>query len=197
MVRIIKEKQENFSPKAQTTLNLVAVMIADQPSRIAQLLKSYGIQLSNALTPSELSTKVIRAIEKEGESFHVDLAKLIMQKVTNDGFDSFAPAAIAGISGALTSIAGLFGNKQKSKMMQQQAQSRMMANMMAYKAQQEQMAAQMVSKEKQQANQMMMLKAAGLIALVLLLVAGFVYKKRQAKPQVVVRPPVNVQPLQA
>lgn len=204
MVRIVTNEPvtEGLTEEAKITLGLLGVVIADHPEKVRKLLRDFGIETREKPTSRELTAKVFYGIEKQGKRFSVELAKVIADKLPKPvNYDSFnaedAAGAVEGanitvgsdpvsaIAGAIGSIASIFGNAQKKKLMKQQASSQTLSTMLAYKAQQEQIAANKIAQEKAHANKMAWLKGVGILVVAGLVGWGLVKmanQQPQAKP---------------
>ena len=178
MVRITREKPESFSSEAITVLNLLGVVIADHPDKVNRLLAKYQIKVDQPSNPKEITSKVLHAIEQDNKRFNQDIAKLIMAKVDDD-FDSFTDP-ISAVTGAVGSIANIFGNKQQQKMMKEQARSQTLSAMLAYRSRQAEMAAASKAQEQKHTNKMAMIKTVGVIA-ILALIGLLFFRQMQKK----------------
>lgn len=201
MVRIVNNEpaQKELTEEAKITLGLLGVVIADHPEKVRKLLRDFGIETREKPTSRELTAKVLYGIEKKGEKFKLELAKVIAGKLPKpDNYDSFSAEDAAGmmdganvtvgsdpvsaIAGAISTIGSLFGNAQKKKLMKQQASSQTLSTMLAYKAQQEQIAAQQAAQAKAHASKMAWLKGVGILVVVGLVGWGLV-KMANQQPQ--------------
>lgn len=178
MVKIVKPQMEANGILPETVFSLLGVVLANEPLQLKGLLKKYGYTVSEPASYKTLTDAVIEAMATNNKSFAYDLARLIARQVVPDGvdgFDNFGEAAggggvtvgtdpISAIAGAIGSVANLFGNAQKKKMMKKQAGAQTMNTIFAYKAQQEQQAAAMQAEARRHANQMATIKVIGLVA---------------------------------
>ena len=179
MVRIVKP-ESHLTAKMKTIFDLLGVAIANDPLAIKSLLQKFGITTAEKPSAKELTDKVMAAIEKGNQKFAVALAKLLAGQVIPEGFDHFAGLGggdmggggitvgsdpISAIAGAIGSVANLFGNAQKKKLMKQQASSQTMSTLLAYKAQKEKEVADAAAASQAQAKQMAMIKTIGLLAI--------------------------------
>lgn len=189
MVRVVSEVPK-IDSKAGMVLKLLGIVIAERPAEVKKLLEKHRITVSAKPQAAELTAKVMLGIEKGGGPFHTDLAGLLSGKLEDDQYFSFDPISISAISGAIGSIASVFGAGQQRKLAQQQASAQTMDSIMQYKAAQE-MAQQMAEQraiEQQSANEQaeknrkFQLQVAG--GLGLLAVVGFlIYTSRKAQPK--------------
>ncbi len=187
MVRVIKTQlPAQYTTATKSVLDLVAVFIVDHQQQVRRLLASYGIQVAPSSNGKQLTHQVLWAIETKGKSFHRALAKELYQHMgrptsTEDSFNVGAMLSgqgtstperensgitigadpVSAIAGAVGSIASLFGNKQKKKLLKMQANSHTLQTMLAYKAQQSANQAAKEAAIAKQANQKKLLKMTG------------------------------------
>ena len=218
MVRVIKRKQpDRHTTQTKSLLDLLAVYIADHPGRVRQLLSKFNIPVTKNSNGKDLTNKVFLAIEKGGKPFHIELAKLLYAKVKpveqEDSFDfgallggaagggasgvggggggvTIGADPVSAIAGAVGSIANLFGNKQRKKMMKDQARSQTLQTMLAYKAQREAQAASKEAVVVSQVNKEKLLKMVGGAAAIG--IAGWFFLKQLGKRKPAYRPQYQV-----
>lgn len=205
MVRIInnekvkpKEPEAMLNEKSKALLQLIGIIIADNPKAIRDILEEYSIELSENPTDKELTDKLLSAIGECNKEFNNDLARVILDCTLESSYDSFDFKSLfnkggdsgaeengessggggggglwAGIANAVGGIAGSIGSGKRAR---EEATSKTLQGIYAYKAQ---LAANEQDKGK---NKMYMLIA--LFVLLGLAVAAIAYytKKQSQQP---------------
>ena len=208
MVRIIN--QEKKPEKAQATevklneqskalLQIIAIVIADKPEAIQQLLDDYSIELTEKPDEKELTDKLLSAIGECDKEFNSDLSSAILDCTLENNYDSFDFKSLfnkggdagaeetggssgagggglwAGIANAVGGIGGAIGQGIKGKQAKDQATATTLQGIYSYKSQ---LAANEQSKSK--SKTLMLL---GLLLLLGLAVTALVYfNKKQQQP---------------
>jgi hypothetical protein len=202
MVRIInnekvkpKEPEAMLNEKSKALLQIIGIIIADNPKAIRELLEEYSIELSERPTDEELTEKLLSAIGECNEEFNNDLASIILDCTLESSYDSFDFKSLfkkggdsggeesgessgggggglwAGIANAVGGIAGSIGSGKRAR---EEATSKTLQGIYAYKAQ---LAANEQGKGK---NKMYMLIAL-FVLLGLAVVAIAYYTKKQSQ----------------
>ncbi|MES2397626.1 MAG: hypothetical protein V4549_16570 [Bacteroidota bacterium] len=205
MVRIInnekvkpKEPEVTLNEKSKALLQIIGIIIADNPKAIRELLEEYSIELSETPTDKELTEQLFSAIGECNKEFNNDLASIILDCTLESSYDSFDFKSLfkkggdsggeesgessggggggglwAGIANAVGGIAGSIGSGKRAR---EEATSKTLQGIYAYKAQ---LAANEQGKGK---NKMYMLIA--LFVLLGLAVAAIAYhtKKQSQQP---------------
>ncbi|MCC6600871.1 MAG: hypothetical protein IT223_09385 [Crocinitomicaceae bacterium] len=204
MVRIInnekvkpKEPEAMLNEKSKALLQIIGIIIADNPKAIRELLEEYSIELSESPTDEDLTDKLLSAIGECNNEFNNDLASIILDCTLESSYDSFDFKSLfkkggesggeesgessgggggglwAGIANAVGGIAGSIGSGKRAR---EEATSKTLQGIYAYKAQ---LAANEHGKGK---NKMYMLIA--LFVLLGLAVAAIAYytKKQSQQP---------------
>ena len=202
MVRIInnekvkpKEPEAMLNEKSKALLQIIGIIIADNPKAIRELLEEYSIELSENPTDEELTDKLLSAIGECNNEFNNDLASIILDCTLESSYDRFDFKSLfkkggdsggeesgessgggglwAGIANAVGGIAGSIGSGKRAR---EEATSKTLQGIYAYKAQ---LAANEHGKGK---NKMYMLIA--LFVLLGLAVAAIAYytKKQSQQP---------------
>lgn len=205
MVRIInnekvkpKEPEAMLNEKSKALLQIIGIIIADNPKAIRELLEEYSIELSEIPTDEDLTEKLLSAIGECNKEFNNDLASIILDCTLESSYDSFDFKSLfkkggdsggeesgessggggggglwAGIANAVGGIAGSIGSGKRAR---EEATSKTLQGIYAYKAQ---LAANEKGKGK---NKMFMLIA--LFVLLGLAVAAIAYytKKQSQQP---------------
>lgn len=202
MVRIINEEKikAQTQPSAEhnkasgVLLNVIGIIIADNPGSISDLLKAYGIDLLDSPSEQELTRQLLDAISQENEEFNNDLAELIMDCTLENSYDSFdfksifkssgnaqaedsenqssgGEGLLGGISKAISGIGNAIGTGRQAR---DQATSNTLQGIYAYKAQ---MAANAQSKSK--TKMYMMIGFFVILGFALVAIAGYLNKQSQ------------------
>ncbi|MDN5201231.1 hypothetical protein QQ008_07655 [Fulvivirgaceae bacterium BMA10] len=211
MVRVVKRKlPDKHTAQTKSLLDLLAIYIADHPGMTRQLLLKYDIPISKNSNGKDLTNKVFIAIEKAGKHFHNELAKRLYAKIKpkeqEDSFDfrslqgggtsggnggvTIGADPVSAIAGAVGSIANLFGNKQRKKIMKDQARSQTLQTMLAYKAQKEAQVAYKQAAKVSQVNKEKLLKMVGGTAVIG--IAGWFFLKQLGKQRPAYQPNYQV-----
>ncbi|MFY9308564.1 MAG: hypothetical protein WAQ28_05865 [Bacteroidia bacterium] len=203
MVRIInqekpkeKEPEAKLTEKSQALLQVIAIIIADKPKAIQQLLAEYSVELSEKPDEKELTDKLISAIGECDKHFNDDLARIILDCTLESEYDSFDFKSLfnkggesegeegggsgggggmgglwAGLGSAIGGIAGSIGGGRRAR---EEATSKTLQGIYAYKAQ---LAANEQNKGKN--KKQMIIALFVVLGLVLLAIAFFSNKKQQ------------------
>lgn len=204
MVRIINNKKEKpkepevmLDEKSKALLQIIGIIIADNPKAIQELLEDYSIELAENPTDKELTEKLLSAIGECNKEFENDMASIILDCTLESSYDSFDFKSLfnkggdsggeesgessgggggglwAGIANAVGGIAGSIGSGKRAR---EEATSKTLQGIYAYKSQ---LAANERGKGK---NKMYMLIA--LFVLLGLAVAAIAYytKKQSQEP---------------
>ncbi len=207
MVRIInQEKKQDKAEVADVKLNeqskallqIIAIVIADKPGAIQQLLDDYSIELSEKPDEKELTEKLLSAIGECDREFNSDLSSLILDCTLENNYDSFDFKSLfnkggdagaeesagssggggglwAGIANAVGGIGGAIGQGIKGKQAKDQATATTLQGIYSYKSQ---LAANEQSKSKSKTFMLL-----GLFLLLGLAVTALVYfNKKQQQP---------------
>jgi len=202
MVRIInKEKQKEpeikLDEKSKALLQIIGIIIADNPKAIQELLEEYSVELTENSTDKELTEKLLSAIGECNKQFNNDLTRIILDCTLENGYDSFDFKSLfnkggdsgaeesegssnggggglwAGIANAVGGIAGSIGSGKRAR---EEATSKTLQGIYAYKAQ---MAANQQSKGK---NKMYMLIALFVLLGLAIAALAFFNKKELQQP---------------
>lgn len=206
MVRIINQEQSKqsieapFTEKSKALLQVIAIVIADKPQTVRELMEDYGVEFTEKPEEKELTEKLISAIGECNKSFNNDLGRLILDCTLESEYDSFDFKSLfkkgedsggeesgasggggggmgglwAGIGSAIGGIAGNIGSGRRAR---EEATSKTLQGVMAYKAQ---LAANEQNKGK---NKMKMIIALFIVlGLVIALMAFLSRKQQQPQP---------------
>lgn len=187
----LKHEPLQLNLVSKSLLQILAITIADNATRVAELLDSYSVELSSKPDEKELTEKLLEALCQQNPDFNSELAQLILDNNlgnTDDkldvgllfkgGHDSFAGEGgtvglINGITGAITGVANAIGAKRSGR---EQATANTLQSIYAYKTQ---VAAGSVEK-KQDGGGTKLLLLMGLFLLIGIAVAAmFSYAKNQ------------------
>ncbi|HSH67853.1 MAG TPA: hypothetical protein VLB84_19080 [Bacteroidia bacterium] len=200
MVRIInqekpKEPEAKLTEKSKAVLQVIAIIIADKPKAIQQLLEEYSVEFSEKPDEKELTDKLISAIGECNKHFNNDLARIILDCTLESEYDSFDFKSLfskgedsggeegggsggggmgglwAGLGSAIGGIAGSIGGGRRAR---EEATSKTLQGIYAYKAQ---LAANEQNKGKN--KKQMIIALFVVLGLVLLAMAFFSNKKQQ------------------
>lgn len=209
MVRIInqekkpekaKDPEVKLNEQSKALLQIIAIVIADNPKAIQKLLDDYSIELTEKPDDKELTDKLLSAIGECDKEFNSDLSSVILDCTLENNYDSFDFKSLfnkggdagaeesggssggvgggglwAGIANAVGGIGGAIGQGIKGKQAKDQATATTLQGIYSYKAQ---LAATEQSKSK---NKTFMLL--GLFLLLGLAVAAIAYfNKKQQQP---------------
>ena len=96
MVRIInnekekpKEQEAMLNEKSKALLQIIGIIIADNPKAIQELLDDYSIELAENPTDKELTDQLLSAIGECNEEFNNDLARIILDCTLESSYDNF------------------------------------------------------------------------------------------------------------
>lgn len=204
MVRIInqeKPKQPTEAPlteKSKALLQVIAIVIADKPKAVRELMEDYGVEFSEKPEDKELTEKLISAIGECNRNFNNDLGRLILDCTLESEYDGFDFKSLfnkggdsaeedsgasgggggggiwAGIGNAIGGVAGSIGSGRRAR---EEATSKTLQGVLAYKAQ---LAANEQNKGK---NKMKMIIALFVVlGLVIALMAFLSRKQQQPQP---------------
>ncbi|MDO9001004.1 MAG: hypothetical protein Q7W45_14650 [Bacteroidota bacterium] len=205
MVRIInnekekpKEPEIKLNEKSKALLQIIGIIIADNPKAIIEILEEYSIELSENPTDKELTEKLLSAIGECNKEFNNDLARVILDCTLESSYDSFDFKSLfnkggdsggeesgassggggggglwAGIANAVGGIAGSIGSGKRAR---EEATSKTLQGIYAYKSQ---LAANEQGKGK---NKMYMLIAL-FVVLGLAVAAMAFFSKKQSQQQ--------------
>lgn len=201
MVRIIhqekpKEPEIKLTEKSKALLQIIGIVIADQPKAIQNLLENYSIELTEKPDEKELTDTLLLAIAECDKTFNEDLASIILDCTLGNNYDSFdfkslfnkgndaeeSGASSGGnggglwgsIANAVGGIGGAIGQGIKGKQAKDQATATTLQGIYSYKSQ---LAATEQSKGK---NKMIILMAL-FVLLGLALTAIAFYNKKQTQ----------------
>lgn len=167
MVRIINnekvkptEPEVTLNEKSKALLQIIGIIIADNPKAIRELLEDYSIELSESPTDKELTEKLLSAIGECNKEFENDLARIILDCTLESSYDSFDFKSLfnkggdtggeesagssggggggglwAGIANAVGGIGGAIGQGIKGRQAKDQATAQTLQGIYAYKAQ--------------------------------------------------------------
>jgi hypothetical protein len=206
MVRIVNDKREPLareeilSARSKALLQMLSIVLAEQPGAIDNLLTDYQIELSDQPTDKERTEKLLSAIAACDHRFNLELAKLIFDCTAESAYDNFdfkglfkkgdagdedlgnsggnaggGGGLFAGIANAVGGIGGAIGQGIKGKQAKDLATSQTLQGIYNYKA-------QLVSNEKSKGKNKMLM-VISMVALILIVLAAIAYKQNQAKPQ--------------
>lgn len=104
MVRIInqekpKEPEAKLTEKSQALLQVIAIIIADKPKAVQQLLEEYSVEFSEKPDEKELTDKLMSAIGECNKHFNNDLARIILDCTLESEYDSFDFKSLFGKGG--------------------------------------------------------------------------------------------------
>jgi hypothetical protein len=205
MVRIInqekpKEQQVKLDEKSKALLQLIGIIIADNPKATRKLLEEYSVEFSESPTDQELTEKLLSAIGECNKEFNNDLARLILDCTLESTYDNFDFKSLfnkggdsgaeeggesssggggglwGNIANAVGKVGGAIGQGVKGRQAKDQATSQTLQGIYAYKAQ---LAANEQGKGK---NKMYMLIAL-FVLLGFALAAIAYYMKKQSQQQ--------------
>lgn len=206
MVRIINneklqptEPEVKLNEKSKALLQIIGIIIVDNPTVIRELLEEYSIELSEILTDKEITDKLLSAIGECNKQFNNDLARIILDCTLESNYDSFDVKSLfnkgddtgggesgrasgggglwAGVANAVGGIGGAIGQGIKGKQAKDQATLQTLQGMYTYKAQ---LAANEQSKGK---NKMYLLIALFvLLGLAVAAIAHYIKKQSQQQP---------------
>ncbi|MBS1635371.1 MAG: hypothetical protein JST26_05565 [Bacteroidetes bacterium] len=217
MVRIInnqKPKEQvqpevTLSEKSKVLLQVIGIVIADQPDKIRSLLEDYSVSFDKEPTEQELSDKLLDAIAECNSEFNNDLTGLILDcTLENSSYDSFDFKSLfnknkdadagaennsggggggglwGGIANAVGGIGSAIGQGIKGKQAKDQASANTLQGMYAYKSQ---LAANEGSKTKHKT--LMLVTFFILLGLAL---TALVYYSKKPAPKPLLPPPIKV-----
>lgn len=206
MVRIINNEKEKpkqpeikLNEKSIALLQVIGLIITDNPKAIHELLEEYSIELSENPTDKELTDKLLSAVGECNKEFNNDLTSIILDCTLESSYDSFDFKSLfnkggdsgreeseassggggsgglwAGVANAVGGIAGSIGSGKRAR---EEATSKTLQGIYAYKAQ---LAANEQGKGK---NKMYMLIALFvLLGLAVAALAFFSKKQSQQQP---------------
>lgn len=199
MVRIInqekpKEPEVKLTEKSKALLQIIAIIIADKPKAIQELLDEYSIELSEKPDEKELTDKLLSAIGECDKRFNNDLTQIILDCTIESDYDGFDFKSLfkkgedsggeesgsggggdglwAGIGNAIGGIAGSIGSGRRAR---EEATSKTLQGIYAYRAQ---LAANEQNKGK---NKKQMIIALFVILGLVLLAAAYFSNKKQSQ----------------
>jgi hypothetical protein len=204
MVRIINDtktpvaNEQLLSERSNVLLQILSIVLAEQPGAIENLLADYQIKLSDQPTDKERTEKLLSAIAACDYQFNSELTKIIFDCTAESEYDNFdfkglfkkgdtgdedqgnsggnaGGGLFAGIANAVGGIGGAIGQGIKGKQAKDLATSQTLQGIFNYKTQ---LAANEKSKGK---NKMLMVFS--MVALILIVLAAIAYKQHQAKQQ--------------
>lgn len=174
----------SLSPKSRITLDLLGLVIVNQPLEVIELLSKYGSSINRQSSDQEIVGAVLTMLKEENRQFNYDLAALLVQAAATTGEsleeNNYAPFSgdagvnigldpVSAVAGAVGSIANLLGHSRQKKLIQQQAQAQTLSKIIAYKTQQHELQAKQKKKAFSIINNVNMLKIAGVLTLSALL----------------------------
>lgn len=196
MVRIInqekpKELDTKLSEKSNVLLQIIGIIIADNPKTVQELLENYSVELTEKPDDRELTEKLLSAVGECNKEFNDELGSIILDCTLESEYDLFdfkslfnkgeesgenesggsGGGIVGGITNTIGKIAGSIGSGKRAR---EEATSKTLQGIYAYKAQQ---ASSQQSKGK---NKMYMLIAL-FVLLGVTLGAIFLYTKKQSK----------------
>ncbi|MGQ0827909.1 MAG: hypothetical protein ACT4ON_05900 [Bacteroidota bacterium] len=196
MVRIInqekpKEPEAKLTEKSKALLQIIAIIIADKPKAVQELLESYSIEFSEKLDEKELTDKLLSAIGECDKHFNNDLTRIILDCTLENDYDGFDFKSLfkkgedsggeesgsggggglwAGIGSAIGGIAGSIGSGRRAR---EEATTKTLQGIYAYKA-------QLASNEQNKGkNKKQMIIALFVILGLVLLAAAYFSNKKQ------------------
>lgn len=195
---IIKAGEVNLNEQSKALLQIIAIVIADNPKAIQQLLDDYSIEFTEKPDEKELTDKLLSAIGECDKEFNSDLSSIILDCTLENNYDSFDFKSLfnkggdagaedsggssggggglwGGIANAVGGIGGAIGQGIKGKQAKDQATATTLQGIYSYKAQ---LAATEQSKSKSKTFMLL-----GLFLLLGLAVTALVYfNKKQQQP---------------
>lgn len=202
MVRIInqekpKEPEAKLTEKSKALLQIIAIIIADKPKAVQELLEEYSIEFSEKPDEKELTEKLLSAIGECDNHFNNDLTQVVLDCTLESEYDGFDFKSLfkkgedsggeesggsggggggmgglwAGLGSAIGGIAGSIGGGKRAR---EEATSKTLQGIYAYRAQ---LAANEHNKGKN--KKQMIIALFVVLGLVLLAIAYFSNKKQQ------------------
>ncbi|MBI3520626.1 MAG: hypothetical protein HY062_14905 [Bacteroidetes bacterium] len=98
MVRIINQGKKpetaqvaevKLNDQSKALLQIIAIVIADSPKAIQQLLDDYSIELTENPDEKELTDKLLSAIGECDKEFNSELSSIILDCTLENNYDSF------------------------------------------------------------------------------------------------------------
>lgn len=161
MVRIInqekpKEPEAKLTEQSKALLQIIAIIIADKPKAIQELLEGYSIEFSEKPDEKELTDKLLSAIGECDKHFNNDLTQIVLDCTLESEYDSFDFKSLfkkgeesggeesgsgggggmgglwAGLGSAIGGIAGSIGGGKRAR---EEATSKTLQGIYAYRAQ--------------------------------------------------------------
>lgn len=201
MVRIInqekpKEPETKLTEKSKALLQVIAIIIADKPKAIQELMEEYSIEFSEKPDEKELTEKLISALGECNNHFNNDLGRIILDCTLESEYDSFDFKSLfnkggdsggeesggsggggiwGGIGNAIGGIAGSIGGGRRAR---EEATSKTLQGIYAYKAQ---LAANEQNKGK---GKRQMIIALFIVLGLLLALMAFLSQKQEQKSQI-------------
>lgn len=199
MVRIInkekpKEAEAKLDEKSQALLQLIGIIIANNPKATQKLLEEYSVAFTENPTDNELTEKLLSAIGENNKEFNYDLAQVILDSTLESEYDSFnfkslfskggdsgeeesAGSGGGGIIGGITNaIGGIAGSIGAGKRAREEATSKTLQGIYSYKA-------QLAANEKSKGKNKMYMLIALFVLLGLTMAAIAYYMKKQSQKQ--------------
>lgn len=199
MVRIInqekpKEPEAKLTEKSKALLQIIAIIIADKPKAVQELLEGYSIEFSEKPDEKELTDKLLSAIGECDKHFNNDLTRIILDCTLENEYDGFDFKSLfkkgedsggeesgsgggggggglwAGIGNAIGGIAGSIGSGKRAR---EEATYKTLQGIYSYRAQ---LAANEQNKGK---NKKQMIIALFVILGLALLAAAYFSNKKQ------------------
>lgn len=103
MIRIIQPKQQQqnqaLEKKHQVLLQVIGLLVAEDPTSLIDLLKGYSIDLAEHPTQEQLTDELLAAIAEENKEFNQDLGGLILGKTLTGHYDAYDMGAILNDGG--------------------------------------------------------------------------------------------------
>jgi hypothetical protein len=204
MVRIINDreapvaKEEVWSEGSKVLLQMLSVVLVEQPMAIQSLLEEYQIELSDQPTDKERTEKLLSAVAACDHRFNTELAKIILDCTLESDYDNFNIKGLfnkgesdstesnssgggngggglwAGVANAVGGVGGAIGQAVKGRQAKDQATAQTLQGIYNYRAQ---VASQEKSKGK---NKTVMVIS--IMVLLLLVIGAIAYSKRNQAP---------------
>ncbi len=206
MVRIINDKKAAvakegaLSERSKVLLQMLSIVLAEQPIAIQNLLEEYQIELSSQPTDQERTEKLLSAVAACDHRFNTELAKIILDCTLESEYDNFdfkglfkkgesdseessssgggngGGGLLAGIANAVGGIGGAIGQGIKGKQAKDQATSQTLQGIYNYRT-------QLAATEKSKGKNKTVLVISMLVLVVIVIGAIAYYKQRQTQLQ--------------
>lgn len=206
MVRIVNDKEapvakeEVLSVRSQVLLQMLSIVLAEQPVAIQNLLEEYQIKLSDQPSDKELTEKLLSAIAACDHRFNTELAKIILDCTLESEYDNFdfkglfkkgesesaesgssgsgngGGGLLAGIANAVGGVGSALGQVVKGRQAKDQATAQTLQGIYNYRA-------QVASQEKSKGKNKTVMVISMVVLVVFVIGAIAYYKQRQVQLQ--------------